>query len=1079
MKRFLTVVPVLLLLFHSSLFAQAPVIQWQKTLGSTNGDYPNSIVPTSDGGYIVAGYTEGADADVMGYHGNIILGDLWVIKMDASGAVQWQRTLGGTYSEVYADIHQTPDGGYIIAGSSASVDCGFVGNHGGLDIWLIKLKPNGDTEWQKLLGGSQNEYAISLSPTADGGYMIGGQTNSPDGGDVTGHHGGVSTFDWWVIKVDATGNLIWQKTLGGSADDQCFAVKATPDGGCIAVGNTASSDGDVVGNHGGVFDVWVVKFSSTGVVEWKKAMGGSGSDQAWSVQLTTDGAYILAGVSSSNDGDVSGNHQQVGAFSDFWVVKFSTTGNIIWQKCYGGRFNETAYYIQNTPDGGYVVTGSAESPDGDLTCNAGLTDAWVIKIDATGNLQWGKSMGGSYYDEPHAVQPLPDGSFIIASNTCSVEVPGYHVRGATQGSCSDFWIIKLSAPQATPPPPTVTIGPASRMICHGSPATFTATLTNYSGVKASYLWTRNNLPVGTNSPTYTASDFNNNDVVAVAVTAGSGLCEPGSAQATSSLIVNEVPNPNPNPEIKISSSSTFICACAPVSFKATVTGGGRSPVYQWMLNGSVAGNSGDTWLSASLKPSDVVTCQYSDLNGCVANAPIVSNAISLSPGTGAPATVSISGPKNLPCAGASITFTATPVNAGASPTYQWKVNGNNAGANDPSFTSLTLADGDIVTCSVTPDASNTCVAPGDALSNSIVVVLAGQADPGVTIKISPPADIICKGNTVSFAATPSNAGANPSYQWTVNGQPVGTDAPGFSSQTFSDGDVVKCTIMIDPTYTCALRNTATSPPTILLVHDQPNPTADITASGNGACAGTPIAFSALAKDAGASPSYQWFVNSIPSGNKTPTFSSLQLANNDVITCSVTPGAGACSLNPILSNAIVASVKASPQVTVSPADTIILYGHQASLNASVSANSTSYEWTPADLLLNAGALHSLSVPLTDSITFTLTATTTDGCKASAGEKVLIYRSLGMPNAFTPNGDGVNDVFRIPVSITMQLTEFSVFDRWGNKIFTSRNIGTGWNGTVAGQPAEAGVYVYMITGTDLKGPVTAKGTVVLVR
>ena len=197
-----------LLFFSTRLFGQAPVIQWQKTLGSYNGDYPQSVRQTSDGGYIVGGYTEGADGDMEGYHGNIVIGDLWVTKLSASGSLQWAKCLGGTYTEVNTDIRQTADGGYVLAGSSASVDCGMAPNHGGLDIWLVKLSPAGDIQWQYMYGGSGNEYATSVNPTPDGGYIIGGYTSSSDG-QVTGFHpNGSYSFDWWIIKVDASGNLV-------------------------------------------------------------------------------------------------------------------------------------------------------------------------------------------------------------------------------------------------------------------------------------------------------------------------------------------------------------------------------------------------------------------------------------------------------------------------------------------------------------------------------------------------------------------------------------------------------------------------------------------------------------------------------------------------------------------------------------------------------------------------------------------------------------------------------------------------------------------------------------------------------
>ena len=1044
-------------------------------MGSSNGDYSGSIQPTTDGGYIVAGYTEGADGDVQGYHGNIDIQDLWIIKLNGTGAVQWKKCLGGVYMETGADIYQTQDGGYIVAGSSASVDCGITGNHGGLDFWLVKLSPAGDIQWQKMLGGSRNEYATSLSQTPDGGYIIGGYTNSGDG-QISGYHDNGdygNNFDWWVVKVDASGNLQWQKTLGGTGDDQCNSVKVTSDGGYIAAGFVGSTDGDVTGNHGAT-DSWVVKFSSTGDIQWEKSFGGSKYDGANSIQATSDGGYIFAGYSGSNDGDVSGNHQSLGGFLDFWVVKITAAGTLQWQKCYGGKYNENAFYIQKTTDGGYVLSGTAESPDGDLSCNAGLTDVWVIKIDATGNLQWSKSMGGSYYDESFAVQPLPDGSFIAAASTCSVEVPGYHKHGTFAGTCADYWIIKLSPSQVAAPSPIVTLSPASGTVCAGSPATFSATVTN-TDVSPSYSWTRNGISVGSNSPAYSAADCKNGDVVSVTVTAGTGVCDNDHTQATASVTVN-LNNNILHPDIKIAAGSSSLCACGPATFKATVTGGGSSPAYQWMVNGAPTGGIGDNWLSNELKPADVVTCQYNDSSGCVAGAPLTSNAISLAFGAGVPATVTISGPADQPCTGSVVTFTATPANAGSNPIYQWQVNGINAGSNSSSFASQSLVNGDIVTCTITPDASYACATGGNAVSNAITMAFADKSP--VSVNIAVPSGTICNGQMVTLKAVESNAGTNPTYQWLVNGLAAGTNSPDLS-QVFNDGDVVQCVITADPNNFCALTTTATAPAVVLKVIDQPNPSLIITASENNACAGSLISFSAGLSDAGSGPTFQWLVNGVPQDDQTTNFNSSQLQNNDVITCSVTPGTGACSVVPLLSNAIVAVIRPLPQVTINPVDTAVLYGKQVGLNAIASSDVVSYQWTPAGLLVNTQTLHPITVPLMDSVIYSLMVESSDQCTAMATAIVKVYRALSMPNAFTPNGDGVNDVFRIPPRTAIQLEEFSIFDRWGNRIFLTRNIDEGWNGTIGGRLAEAGVYVYLIKGTDTKGAVTTKGTVILVR
>jgi gliding motility-associated-like protein len=497
-----------------------------------------------------------------------------------------------------------------------------------------------------------------------------------------------------------------------------------------------------------------------------------------------------------------------------------------------------------------------------------------------------------------------------------------------------------------------------------------------------------------------------------------------------------------------------------------------------MVNGIPTGGlNGDTWLSTALKPTDAVSCQYSDNTGCVAGAPVMSNAIMLSPGTGAPATVTIGIPASGSCAGSPITFTATPVNAGINPTYQWKVNGNNAGTDSSGFTSQTLVNGDKVTCVVTPDVLYPCATGGAASSNEVVVSLENKTAPAVSI--SDPPGIVCRGATLSFKATAANAGANPSYQWEINGAPAGTNSPDFTTRAANNGDIIQCMLTIDPAYFCSLTNTSLSMPVTLQVKDQADPQVKVDPKGNGACAGSPIDFSAFPENAGTDPTYQWLVNGVPQGNGSPVFGSTQLANGDLITCSMTPGTGACNLDPVLSNKVVALVHSLPLVSVSPPDTVILFDQQVTLKAVVSPDVVSYQWLPPADLVNAQMLEPLTVPLQDSVLFTLTVQTADDCKSTAEALVKVYHALAMPNAFSPNDDGVNDIFRIPPGITLQLKEFSIFDRWGNRVFSTTNIGTGWDGTVAGRRAGAGVYVYVITGKDLKGSVTAKGTVILVR
>jgi len=362
-----------LFLFLTTLYltAQAPSIEWQKSLGGSEFDAAYSIQQTTDGGYIVAGESYSTNGDVTGNHGDY---DYWVVKLSTTGVIEWQKSLGGSGEDRGYSIQQTTDGGYIVAGQSASTNGDVTGNHGGNDYWVVKLSSTGSIIWQKSLGGTGSDVGRSIQQTTDGGYIVAGTSNSIDG-DVTGNHG---DFDYWVVKLSSTGAIIWQKTLGGTGSDNAYSIRQTTDGGYVVAGTSNSNDGDVTGNHGD-FDYWIVKLSSTGSIIWQKSLGGSGIDWATSSQQTTDGGYIVIGGSNSIDGDITASL----GINDYWVVKLSSTGSITWQKSLGGSRNDVGWSIQQRTDGGFIIAGTSDSNDGDVTGNNGNSDYWVIKLSAS------------------------------------------------------------------------------------------------------------------------------------------------------------------------------------------------------------------------------------------------------------------------------------------------------------------------------------------------------------------------------------------------------------------------------------------------------------------------------------------------------------------------------------------------------------------------------------------------------------------------------------------------------------------------------------------------------------------------
>lgn len=415
-----------ILVCSTPLLAQ-PNIEWQKCLGGSGVDEARQIQPTTDGGYIVTGKTLSNDGDVSGNHG---VNDFWVVKLDSTGAIDWQKTYGGSNHDRSYSIDQTADGGYVVAGHTASNNGDVSGNHGDLDCWVLKLSSLGAIEWQKTLGGSDWDEAWSVRQTTDGGYIVAGRTRSNDG-DVSGNHG---AFDFWVTKLDNLGAIEWQKCLGGSADDYGYSVRQAMDGGYIVAGETASLDGDVTGLHGGS-DYWVVKLDVVGSIAWQKTYGSPSFDSPNEIYPTHDGGYVIVGLVSGNNGDVTGHH---GGF-DYWVVKLDELGKIQWQKSLGGSDRDYGQSVQQTSDGGYVIAGFTYSTDGDVIGNDGVVDIWVVQLTSEGEIRWQKALGGTGGERAYSVQQTTDGGFVLVGFTQSNngDVSGF------QG-VQDYWVVKLS-----------------------------------------------------------------------------------------------------------------------------------------------------------------------------------------------------------------------------------------------------------------------------------------------------------------------------------------------------------------------------------------------------------------------------------------------------------------------------------------------------------------------------------------------------------------------------------------------------------------------------------------------------------
>ena len=359
---------------------------WSRAFGGSDDDCGSSVQQAADGGYIIVGATASYGAGSY---------DVYLIKTDAEGNQQWFKTFGGSDDDYGFSVQPTADGGFIIAGWTESWGAG------ASDVYLIKTDAEGNQQWFKTFGGSDDDRAYSVQQTLDGGFIIAGWTES----------WGAGATDVYLIKTDADGNKQWSRTFGGLHSDYAFSVQQAAHGGYIIVGGTDSYGA-------GYTDVYLIKTDAEGNQQWFKTFGGSHYDYGFSVQQAADGGYIITGWT----------HSYGAGGADLYLIKTDADGNKQWSRTFGGSALDVGYAVAQTDDGGYIIVGETDS------YGAGSYDVYLIKTDAEGNQQWFKTFGGSDDDGAYSVQQTSDGGFIIAGWTES--------WGA---GASDVYLIKTDA----------------------------------------------------------------------------------------------------------------------------------------------------------------------------------------------------------------------------------------------------------------------------------------------------------------------------------------------------------------------------------------------------------------------------------------------------------------------------------------------------------------------------------------------------------------------------------------------------------------------------------------------------------
>jgi uncharacterized delta-60 repeat protein len=368
---------------------------WSMTFGGTGRDEGNCVQQTSDGGYIVAGFTGSFGAGEY---------DAYLIKTNQNGEEVWSRTFGGAYWDYAYSVQQTTDGGYILAGFTTVYGVGRDD-----DVYLIKTNANGEEVWSRTFGGEGLDQAGTVQQTSDGGYIIAGRTESF----------GAGWDDVYLIKTDADGHEVWSRTFGGIHQDSARSIQQTSDGGYIVAGFTNSFGA-------GLEDVYLIKTDANGDAVWTKTFGGAMMEGASSVQQTSDGGYIVAGSTFSSGAGLE----------DVYLIKTDANGDEVWSRTFGGTEYEQALSVQQTCDGGYIVAGLATS------FGAQVRDVYLIKTDPNGDEVWSRTFGGAGWNYAYSVQQISDGGYIVAGFT-----------EAFGAGSSDVYLIRTDQNGYAPPPP--------------------------------------------------------------------------------------------------------------------------------------------------------------------------------------------------------------------------------------------------------------------------------------------------------------------------------------------------------------------------------------------------------------------------------------------------------------------------------------------------------------------------------------------------------------------------------------------------------------------------------------------------
>jgi gliding motility-associated-like protein len=910
------------------------------------------------------------------------------LVIDPTPDLVWGTYYGGSLNDLAFCIARDPSGNILVGGISDNPNLATAGAYqtifaGNGDAMIGKFQSNGNLLWMTYYGGNQSESVLSICSDNSGNIYFGGLSDSKTGVATAGSHqpvhgdAGVGR-DGFLVKFDGAGNRIWGTYYGGADVDYIHSIKVDENGDIFFVGWTHSVNGIATsGSYQPVYasgpsptdqgDGFIARFDNNGTRIWGTYYGGQSFDRFYSLAFDNSSNMYISGVTNSPGMASAGAHQtnSGGGINDALLVKFNKNGSRVWATYYGGNNEDysqavTCDNLNNAIIGGMTIsTGNIATTGTYLPVFAGGTrDAFVAKFAPGGSRIWGTYYGGNGEETIQGLTADQSNNIIIAGS-----------------SYSQNNIATASSYQPT---------------FSGSGAIWTPFFAKLDAA-GSRLW-----------GTYygNGSFFGNGDGEAVVTDNSGNVFVCGRTQAPA----------------KIASCNAL-----------QQTWAGNQDMFVGMFSETIT--VGTVSVSITANPIGAV------------------------------------------CSSIPVSFTAAPVNGGTSPSFQWKVNGINVGTNNPVFTSSTLNNGDQVTCTVTSNSA--CVTNPVGNSNTITITISPSVIPAINISSNMNGPI-CTGTSVTFTATPTNGGSSPSYQWKVNGNNVGTNSNTFVTSTLANGDLVTC-VLTNP-FSCNPVTTAISNIITANVVSTIIPSITITATTSSACSGTPVNFSAAALNAGINPTYQWKVNGNPVGAGL-TYSTPTLSSNDIVECFLTPDGSACiSSGSIGSNKLSIQIHPLSDFSILPSNTTISKGDTLQLSVTGESNVLSYKWTPPVNINNDMISNPLVWPAATQ-TYFLTTTSSQGCIRTKQVRISVISEVWIPNAFSPNNDGLNDTWGIKGLELYSGCQVSIFNRYGKLVYQSIGYSKPWDGKYSDQKILPGTYVYLIDLKNGLNPLT--GTVTIIR